>query len=352
MKKFVLTLLLAMVGVLVLAACNSKETTNKENGNVEKGVKETSLAPLSKPINIKIGYPTQGVSQLPLWVAKDTGIFKKYGVNAELIYIAGSPRVQETLNGGGIDVGISGIEAAGNAKAAGIESVTFTALANKIKVFIYASKDIDTSNIKKAIKGKTIIAGLEGSLYDYLAQSYIKDLGLDPKKDVKFLYMGGEGDRTAAFIKGDADFYLVAPPTSFKMDEMGYSKIYDFSKQDVLIPGLVMKKDYYNQNQKVAEVLAGSLIEANAYIKNNKEETLKIISKWTGMDDPELVKKTYEANLGTIPERPYSTDKTVQFYLDHSLNPEVKAMKPADLVDNSIIKKLDESGFIDEVFKK
>jgi NitT/TauT family transport system substrate-binding protein len=352
MKKFVLTLMLAMVGVFVLAACNSEEATNKEKAKAEDAVKETSLAPLSKPVDIKIGYPTQGVSMLPVWVAKDTGIFKKYGVNTELIYVAGSPRVQETLNGGGIDVGITGIEAAGSAKAAGIDSVTFTALANKIKVYIYASKDINTKNLKDEIKGKTMIAGVEGSLYDYLAQSYIKNLGLEPKKDVKFLYMGGEGDRTAAFIKGDADFYLVAPPTSFKMDDMGYKKIHDFSKQDVLIPGLVMKKDYYKENQKLAEVLAASLIEANAYIKNNKEETLKIITKWTGMDDPELVKKTYEANLDTIPEKPYSTDESVQFYLDNSAKPEVKTMKPTDLVDNSIIKKLDESGFINEVFNK
>ena len=347
MKKVVLALLLAMVGIFVLTACNSEETTSGKNG-----VKETSLSPLSKPVNIKIGYPTQGVSQLPLWVAKDTGIFKKYGVNAELVYISGSPRVQETLNAGGIDVGISGIESAGSAKAAGIDSVTFTALANKIAVYIYASKDIDTSNIKEEIKGKTIIAGNEGSLYDLLAQSYVRELGLEPKKDVKFLYMGGEGDRTAAFMKGDGDFYLVAPPTSFKMDDMGYPKIHDFSEKDVLIPGLVMKKDYYNENQELAKVLAGSLIEANAYIKNNKEETLKIISKWTGMDDAELVKKTYETNLKTIPEKPYSTDETVQFYLDHSDNAEVKAMKPADLVDNSIIKKLDDSGFIDEVFNQ
>ncbi|MCM3767115.1 ABC transporter substrate-binding protein [Neobacillus niacini] len=353
MKKLIL-LLFTMVGVFVLAACNSEETATKENAKGENNVKETSLAPapLSKPANIKIGYPTQGVSQLPLWVAKDTGILEKYGVNAELIYIAGSPRVQETLNGGGIDVGVSGIEAAGNAKVAGIDSVTFTALANKIKVYIYASKNIDTKNLKESMKGKTIIAGVEGSLYDYLAQSYIKNLGLEPKKDVKFLYMGGEGDRTAAFIKGDADFYLVAPPTSFKMDDMGYPKVHDFSKQEVLIPGLVMKKDYFNQNKELAEVLAASLIEANAYIKNNKEETLKIITKWTGMDDPELVKKTYEANLDTIPVKPYSTDETVQFYLDNSKVAEVKAMKPADLVDNSIIKKLDESGFIDQVFKK
>ena len=136
------------------------------------------------------------------------------------------------------------------------------------------------------------------------------------------------------------------------MDDMGYPKIHDFSDQDVLIPGLVMKKDYYNENQELAEVLAASLIEANAYIKNNKEETLKIISKWTGMDDAELVKKTYETNLKTIPEKPYSTDETVQFYLDNAQIAEVKAMKPNDLVDNSIIQKLDESGFIDEVLNQ
>jgi NitT/TauT family transport system substrate-binding protein len=352
MKKIKYLLPFLLTVCMFLSGCGSEESSGKPSKSNPSTQVENAPKPLSEPVDIKLGYPTQGASMLPLWVAKDTGIFEKYGVNAELIYIAGSPRVQETLNGDGIDVGISGIESMGNAKAAGIDSVTFTALANKIALYIYASKDVDMSNIKEEIKGKTIIAGVEGSLYDYLAQSYIRELGLDPEKDVKLLYMGGEGDRTAAFIKGDADFYLVAPPTSFRMDDMGYPKIHDFSDQDVLISGLVMKKDYYNENQELAEVLAASLIEANAYIKNNKEETLKIISKWTGMDDTELVKKTYETNLETIPEKPYSTDETVQFHLDNSEIAEVKAMKPADLVDNSIIQKLDESGFIDEVFNQ
>lgn len=347
MKKFLLAVLVAMVGIFVLSACNSEEPT--KGVSAESGLKKTSLEPLSSPVDIKIGYPTQGVSQLPLWVAKDTGIFEKYGVNAELVYIAGSPKVQETLNGGGIHAGFTGIEPAGNAKAAGIDTVTFSATAHKIAVYIYASKDIDTSNIKEEIQGKTILAGAEGSLYDLLAHSYIRELGLDPEKDVEFLYMGGEGDRTAAFLKGAADFYLVAPPTSFKMDEMDYPRIYDFSDQEVLIPGLVMKTDYYNENQELAKVLAASLIEANNYIKANKEESLEIISKWTGMDDPKLMDKTYEINLMTIPEKPYISDETVQFYLENSQFEEVRALKPADLVDNSIIQQLDDSGFIDEV---
>ncbi|HWL13114.1 MAG TPA: ABC transporter substrate-binding protein [Ureibacillus sp.] len=348
-KKWLLGLLTIM-GVIVLAAC-SEEEQGVERASLDEANIETTLEPLSKPVDIKIGYPTQGTSMLPLWVAKDAGIFEKYGVNAELIYIAGSPRVQETLNGNGIDVAITGIEAAGNAKAAGMDSVTFTALANKMALYIYASKDIDTSNLKESLKGKTIIAGLEGSLYDYLAQDYVRSLGLEPKKDVKFLYMGGEGDRTAAFMKGDADLYLVAPPTAFKIDDMGYPKIHDFSEQDVLISGLVMKTKDFNDKQELAEVLAASMIEANAYIKKNKEQTLEIIAKWTGIDDPELVEKTYDTNLFTIPDKPYITDETVQFYLDNSQIPEVKAMKPADLINNSIVEKLDEAGFIDEVSK-
>ena len=126
---------------------------------------------------------------------KGYGIFEKYGVNAELIYIAGTPKVQETLNSGGIDVGLSGVDSVGKAKVAGIDSIILSAVADRISLYVYGQKDVNKSNITNELKGKTVITGLEGSLYDHLAQDYIGNNGLTPKEDVELLYMGGEGDR-------------------------------------------------------------------------------------------------------------------------------------------------------------
>src|SRR5690606_19462708 len=125
-------------------------------------------------------------------------------------------------------VGLTGIDAVGKARVAGIDSVILSAVADRSALYVYGQKGSEKSNLKDELKGKTIITAAEGSLYDHLAKSFVKDHGLDPEKDVKFLFMGGEGDRTAAFMKGDGDFYVAAPPTSFKMDDMEYPQLYDF----------------------------------------------------------------------------------------------------------------------------
>lgn len=356
-NKMVLPVLLSL-GVL-LSGCGSSTASSQPQNKTEPASSLTASAqtanapkPLSKPVSIKIGYPTQGASMLPLWVAKDAGIFEKYGVKADLVYIAGTPKVQETLNSGAIEVGLTGVDSVGKAKAAGVHSVILSAVSDRTVLYIYGQKSADKANAAKELKGKTMITAAEGSLYDHLAKFYIKENGLTPKTDVKLLNMGGEGDRTAAFLKGEGAFYVAAPPTSFKMDEMGYPKLYDFKDKEVLNSGVVMTKEYYDKNTELANAVIAALIEANAYIVNNKEGAIKSISKWTGIDDPDLVQKTYDVNVGTLPKKPYVSDKSVQFFLDNSDSEAVRKMKPSDIVDNSLVKKLDESGWIDSLYKK
>ncbi len=354
MKNFKLALpILLMIGIL-LSGCNSEgSSSTPETSNSKAQVEhENAPKPLNESVDIKIGYPTQGASMLPLWVAKETGIFEKYNVNADLVYIAGTPKVQETLNSGGIQAGLTGIDPVGKAKVAGIDSVILSAVADRSVLYLYGQKDAKKSDLGNELKGKTVITAAEGSLYDHLAQSLIRENGLTPREDVKVLNMGGEGDRTAAFMRGDGDFYVVAPPTSFKMDDMGYPQLYDFKEKEVLNSGIAMKADYYQENPELAEILVASLIEANAFITQNKEETIKIISKYTGIDDSKLAEKTYDVNVDTLPKKPYVSDESAQFFIDNSDSEEVRKMKPSDLVDMSLVKKLDESGFIDSLYEE
>lgn len=351
MKKCYVVFLLLLSASILLSACGSNESSSKPAKSTSTVVGENAPEPLSEHVSIKIGYPTQGASMLSLWVAKDLGIFKKYGVDAELIYVAGTPKVQETLNSGGIQVGLAGADSVGKAKVAGIDSVILSAVADRSAMYVYGQKEIDQADITNELKGKTIITGVEGSLYDHLAQHYIKENGLVPKKDVKLLYMAGEGDRTAAFMKGDGDFYVAAPPTTFKMDEMGYPQLYDFKQKEILNSGIVMKTEYYKENTQLAEILVASLIEANANILADKEMAIESISKWTGLDDPELAEKTYEDLVDTLPVKPYVKESAAQFILDNSDNEKVRKLKTSDIVDDSLVKKLDESGFIDSLFK-
>ncbi|WP_019122633.1 ABC transporter substrate-binding protein [Brevibacillus massiliensis] len=352
--------LIAML--LILTGCGSPEPVQTghshqptpstpaaaNSGQAEED--EKAPKPVSPAVSIKIGYPTQGASMLPLWVAKDAGLLEKYGLQAEVIYVAGTPRLQEAITSNGIQAGLVGVDAVGKSKAAGHDSVILAAVADRPAVYVYAQKDVNPSDVKASLQGKTMITAAEGSLYDHLAQSFVAGQGLTVGRDVKLLYMGGEGDRTAAFLKGEGAFYVVAPPTSFKMDEMGYQKVYDFSNTEVLLAGIGMTREYYGQHPEVAKAIVAALIEANALIAKDRDLAVKSIMKWTGIDDEDMAVKTYEVNLPTFPKKPLVSDASVQFFLHNSTSEEVKRMKPADLVDNSIVEELDETGWIDSLY--
>ena len=153
MKKSYFMLFFLLSTVILLGACGTKESSSKPTSSTEMIVGKNAPKPLDKPLSIKIGYPTQGASMLSLWVAKDLGIFEKYGVNAELIYVAGTPKVQETLNSGGIEVGLAGADSVGKAKVAGIETVILSAVADRSAMYVYGQKDVDQSNIANELKG-------------------------------------------------------------------------------------------------------------------------------------------------------------------------------------------------------
>lgn len=359
--RFNILFLLAVMTVLVLSGCGASSsepvqdvpdeentTESEQQAEEEDATTAQGPEPLESEVELKIGFPTQGASMLPLWVAKDAGFFEKYGIDAELVYIAGTPKVQEVLNGGGIEAGLVGVDPVGKAKVAGHESVIIASVADKVAMYVYGTEDVDEATLQDDLKGETIITAAEGSLYHYLAQEFVATIGLT-NDDVEYLHMGGEGDRTAAFMNGEGKALVIAPPTSFKLDTLGYKKVFDFGELDVLLAGIGMTKDYYEENPDVAKAIIAALVEANNEILTNKEDTIEILMNWTGIDDPELAEKTYEANLFAIPNKPLVSDASVEFFLDRSDSEEVRQMQVSDLVDDSIVQELDETGWIDSV---
>src|SRR5699024_8685338 len=195
-------LLLVIVTGVIISGCGGS-ASSEATGEEEIPQAENAPDPLENPVDIKIGYPTQGVSMLPLWIAEDKGIFEKYGINAELLYISGTPKVQETLNGGGIDVGLTGVDSVAKAKEVGVDSIILAPLADRMATYVYAAEGTDKEDLKNELKDKTLITASEGSIYDHLAKYFVEENGLKPNEDVNMRYMGGEAAPTAAFMKGD-----------------------------------------------------------------------------------------------------------------------------------------------------
>jgi nucleoid-associated protein YgaU len=95
-------------------------------------------------------------------------------------------------------------------------------------------------------------------------------------------------------------------------------------------------------------------VEGIHYAKTHRKETLDVLSKYLRSDDKEVLDDTYQSIVQTlVPEKPYPTQKGVQIILRELgvKDPAARSARPEQFVDNSIVKELDSSGFIDRLYK-
>ena len=93
-------------------------------------------------------------------------------------------------------------------------------------------------------------------------------------------------------------------------------------------------------------------IEAMALIRRDKEATMRSIGKFLKTADRDVLESTYDEYKNVFPLTPLMTAAEVQAVLDVSKSPKAKFMKPQEFFDNSIVQKIQASGFIDQINKK
>jgi len=137
--------------------------------------------------------------------------------------------------------------------------------------------------------------------------------------------------------------------------KMGFTQITSFQDAGITwtYNSIDTTADFAQRNpQTVLNFLRG-FVEGIAYIFKNKEESLVTLKQWMRLDDREALDETYDYLLRILPKKPYASDKGFQAVLDALAirDPIAKKYKPQDFVDARYLKELDQSGFLDRVFK-
>src|SRR5262245_20586968 len=139
-----------------------------------------------------ISYASVSGTRAPLWISKDLGLFEKYGLDGNLIYIASGVTSVNALLGGSVDIIAASGSSAVGAAARGAPLVIVASLGH-IAYKLIAHPSITTV---QALKGKIIGSSRIGAGTDYALQRLLPRLGLQPGKDVTLLPTGiSESDR-------------------------------------------------------------------------------------------------------------------------------------------------------------
>ena len=315
------------------------------------------IAPASAQLTrLHVGYSAISADQLPAWVAKETGIFQKNGLDVDLIFFTGGTTSILALVSG--DVPITQVSGPGliNSVMAGSDAVFIAAGMTSLNYVLMGKPGLKTA---EQLKGGTVAISRFGSATDSIARFALKKIGLTPGKDVTIVQVGSGPARLDAALTGKVSAAVINPPSSFLAEKRGLAIVADVAQMGLVFQhtGAATTKRFIREHQDVVRRYVKSHVEAVHRIWTDKEATVKALGKYMGGGvERDILEKSRDNILteALLPKKQYPTLEGLKTVLEDvgDRDPRAKTAKPEQFVDFSFIKELDQSGYIDGLYKK
>jgi NitT/TauT family transport system substrate-binding protein len=289
-------------------------------------------------------------SSVPFWVAKEAGLFKKHGHDMDMLFINGSTRGIQSLIAGDLNftgaVGTSAI----NGRLAGGDIAIINSLVNTLPYYIVGKPEIKSP---EELKGKSAAVHIPGTSADFALRLALKRVGV-PYEQIKAVMVGGSPARVAAVMNGQLDFTMVTEPGKIKAENAGLKVIIDMAKLDIpfqftcsVTTGEMIRK---HPDQVMAFVKA--MAEAVHFYKNNKEDVIKIMQKYTRGQERSVLEGAYAAYDEMLVKDTYPTLEGLRDTLAIQATFDSKAVNAQadNMVNLRFVNELRKSGFIERLY--
>lgn len=291
-------------------------------------------------------------SQAILFVTRDAGIFRKYNLEPQIIYIAGAPPNIAALVAGSVDFVIFAGPAAITANLAGANTAILMSFVNTMEHSIFSAPAIKTPT---DIKGKMIGVSRSGSSDDYGARVAVRKWGLEPDKDVSFVSVGGPPDRFVALQSGRVHAVLIQPPLTVRARKAGFHELAALADLglDYLGTSLVTSRSVIDKKRELVRRVVTAFVEGIHFYKTNKEASLRSIAKLMKIDDAEAIEESYNAYAVKFMARvPYPDPKGIEVILKdiEKTVPKAKGVDPTSFLEPRFLRELEDSGYIAKLY--
>ena len=291
----------------------------------------------------------------PLWIAKEQGFYRKYGLDVDLIFIIAG-RATQAMLAGQVPVGLVGATHVTNAVTGGGDLVMILGLQNTLDYLFIARPTIKSG---EELKGKKVAIGTpsgSASLATYVALDY---LGLNPRRDnIVLLQVGGVPERLGALRSGSVEATSLSPEFGQIVISENYRVLVNTGRENIPFQsaGVVVSRSLMKSNPQLVENLTKATVEGVAFIHkpSNKEVVLRTLARNLRLDKPDRLERAYQGLVGELPKRPCPSMEGVasvlKLMVQHGLNAKASQVKPEEVADLSLCKKLDETGFFRSLY--
>jgi NitT/TauT family transport system substrate-binding protein len=316
-----------------------------------------SLAQDKKLEPLIVSYSSFTGNRAPLWIARETGLYEKYGLDVKLVSIAAGSVSLTALLAGNVHITTDSSSGVVGAVARGAPVVTVSTNG----VLPYQLIALPTIRTPMELRGKTVGSSRIGAGTDFLLRRILAKIGLTPGKDVSLIPTGvSESDkRIQLMFHGKIDATIGEADKVFQFAELGGQKLSVLGQpKDFGVPAPGSELNTTRQNLKELRPRLKAFFmaysEAIAVGRRNRELAFQVFRKHMRIDNPKLLEFTYRVQfLDAIPAKPYPREDTIQSSMEdlRETTPKLESMKTTDFFDASLIKELDNEGFFANVAK-
>jgi ABC-type nitrate/sulfonate/bicarbonate transport system substrate-binding protein len=253
---------------------------------------------------ISISYAV-GAAHMPIWYAKDKGIYQRNGLDADIQNLGAGPPAFAALQSNGVQVvDLAGSTVAG-ANANGADAVVLATLTPAYPYVLEAPAAVKTAD---DLRGKGIAVRAIGDATDIAARLALQHFNLVPGKDVNILAFNTEGARLAAVQAGQICCTVAQPQDAQLLEAQGSHQLMDFATLGLptqAVTVIAVMRDYLTKNPATVQAFMDSFVQSIAAVKADRAGTVPLIKTYVKLDDDKVAEMLYDYFAGkVIPDNP------------------------------------------------
>lgn len=279
MKKWLkisITLLLAAILSITLAACNNEKVQT-----------------------IRLSEVTHSIFYAPLYVALEKGFFEEEGLNVELTLTPGGDKVMTALLSDGADIGLVGPETSIYVSTQGSSDpvLNFAQLTQTDGTFLVAREKIENFTWDQ-LKGTTFLGQRKGGMPQMVGEFVLKKNGIDPHADLNLIQNIDFANITSSFASGTGDYVQLFEPHATVMEQEGRGHIIaSFGEESGRVPytAFMAKESFLEDNSETIEAFTRAIYKAQQWVEDNSvQDIAAAIQPQFADTDLEIIEKVVD----------------------------------------------------------
>jgi NitT/TauT family transport system substrate-binding protein len=303
-----------------------------------------ALPPL--PGKVTASYSSVSGTFVPLWLAAESGLFQKNGLDVEVTYIASGTTSMQSLLAGDLQFIVASSAEPAAAYLAGAPTRIVAGWFPALSALFMADPSITRP---EQLRGKAVGITRFGGQPHVAARLALTAWGMDPDDDVQYLQLGGTPEILAAMQQGVVVAGAFAPPTNVRAQRMGFRILGDLAQMGIpyLSGVLSSQQPYLEANPEPSRRFVRAIVEAIKLSLTDDEATRAAMGKYTRTDDVELLDETIKYYRQVVAKVPYPSLDGLRTVLSDLAEdqPRARTTQPQELVNTAALEQLEREGF-------